>query len=124
MDWIAVAIAEYGRSVGLPDLALDADYRLSLALDDSDALTIVYLADMPSKDILVACARPLAWNQPEQLRRALRLVDFRIPTDWPVQVALDGNRLIFNLRIPERSFVHNVLQQAVGQLRLLQDKVR
>lgn len=123
MDWISQAISEYGQAIGLPDLALDEQHNLNLALENDEVLGIRHLADPTAGEVLVSCARPLGWNRPDLLRRALRLVDFRNLSHWPVQVALDQQRLLFNLRVPERSFVHNVLEQAVAQLRQMHDKL-
>lgn len=121
MDWIRQAIGEFGNDIGMPELSLDAQSTLRLAIGENEILGIRYLPSSASGEVLVSCARPLAWNRPDLLRRALRLVDFRLASDWPVQVALEEQQLLFNLRIPERSFVHNVLQQAVTQLREMHD---
>ncbi|MDB5840272.1 MAG: hypothetical protein JWQ23_2224 [Herminiimonas sp.] len=116
MNWIQQTIAEFGQSLGIPGLALDPDNRLDLAIESGESISIRYLPDLPLKEVLVSRSKPLAYNRPGQLRRALRLVDFRLPTGWPVQAALSEDALIFNMRIPERSFVLNTLEQAIAQL--------
>jgi hypothetical protein len=127
MDWIEDTLNEYGHSLGLRDLRLDANGHLELPLRGDDLLCIDHVpldihANRPPH-IRLACYRQLAWNRPNQLRSALRCVDFRLAGDWPAQVSIDRDRLVFNLRIPERAFVQNVLQEAVRQLQQMHDDV-
>jgi type III secretion system chaperone SycN len=116
MNWIQQTVAEFGQTLGIPALALDPDNWLDLALESGELISIQYLAELAVKEVLVSRSKPLTYNRPDQLRRALRLVDFRLPSAWPVQAALSDDALIFNMRIPERSFVLTALEQAIAQL--------
>lgn len=120
MSWVDEAIAAFGQSLGMDGLALDQDLRLDLALESGEVLRILWL---PQTEVLVACAKPLGLHPGAALRRALQLMDYRQPSPWPLQAALEADSLVFQLRIPERAFTVSELDGAVAQLVQLQHTV-
>ena len=61
-------------------------------------------------------SKPLRFNARQKIRRALRLTDFRHPSSWPTQVAVRDEHLILAMRIPERSFTPDAVEQAISEL--------
>lgn len=122
MSWVEEAIAAYGRSLGMEELALDQDLRLELALDSGETIRVESLPGR--EEVLVGCARSLPSAAGAALRRALQLSDFRQNTPWPLQAALEGDGLVLQLRIAERSFTVNELDNAIAHLLDLQQVVR
>jgi type III secretion system chaperone SycN len=123
MDWVAQTITAFGHGIGLPDLALGPDNRLSLEMQSGGALEIIYVPEVPAGQVVVVRGRPLDRDASRVAAQALRMADFRQAADWPVQAGLRDNHLLLAMRIPERAFVLNVLQQALAELQKLHGRI-
>jgi len=136
MSWIEQAIADFGQTLGIPRLTLDAHGRLELDLGAGKILHIRFnpqaqAADAPHyssaaaapPELWIAVARPMQSPTPAHsaaaLRSALRLTDFRQAPPWPLQAALQGESLLLAMRIPERECTVSAIDQAREQLELL-----
>lgn len=123
MNWVTQAISDFGRSIGLPNLALDDDHRLQLLVEDDGILMIQHIPEIALPEVVVSRIEPLRFSAPSNLRQALRCADFRIPNTWPVQVGATDNQLLIAIRIPERAFVMNALEQALTHLDAIHNKI-
>ncbi|MDB5853460.1 MAG: hypothetical protein JWR22_1501 [Herminiimonas sp.] len=77
MDWVAQTITAFGQDIGVPDLALGPDNRLSLEMQSGGALDIIYLPEVPSGQVLLVRGRPLDRDASRVAAKALRIADFR-----------------------------------------------
>ncbi|MDB5823486.1 MAG: hypothetical protein JWR21_2190 [Herminiimonas sp.] len=123
MDWVAQTITAFGQDIGVPDLALGPDNRLSLEMQSGGALDIIYLPEVPSGQVLLVRGRPLDRDASRVAAKALRIADFRQTPEWQVQAGLRDNHLLLSTRIPERAFVLNTLQQALAELQKLHGRI-
>lgn len=116
MDWIHDAISEFGRSIGLPRLALSSGGRLKLGLGGGGQVGMVHLGDVETPVLVVYRSCPVAYQARAQLRHALQLTDFRRGPPWPLQAAVSNGELFLALRVPERRVTSAALEQAMGAL--------
>lgn len=124
MNWVSQAISDFGRSIGIPLLELDEYDQLRLALDEDCQLLIHYMPDIALPEVVVSRTEPLRFSPPLTLRQALRCADYRLPNPWPLQVGATERDLMIAMRIPERAFVINVLEQALTHLEGMHQKIR
>lgn len=123
MSWIADAIAEFGQSIGIPELALSAGGRLRMSQESGGYVGMVHLAELRSPVLMVCRSSALAYQAATQLAHALQLTDFRRGRPWPLQVAVSGGQLYLALRLPERSVTRAALDQAVIELAQLHAEI-
>lgn len=119
MSWIDDTIDTFGRSMGVPHLRLDQQGELHLALPGGALLGVLNLGDAQPPEMLVYRSEPLHHAPGRKLRRALRLADFRQPRTWPLQVGVQDDALHLALRIAQRRFTLDTLEQALSELRQL-----
>jgi hypothetical protein len=77
MDWVAQTITAFGQGIGLPDLALGTDHRLSLEMQSGGTLEIIYVPEVPAGQVVVIRSRPLDRDASRVAASALRVADFR-----------------------------------------------
>ncbi len=116
MNWIDQTVAEFGESIGIPALALDAQNQVCMELQSGGEIRIDYLSEPPFSEIVVSRSQPLEPEYSTQLREALRLTDFRCSDRWAVNATVYNDQLVLGMRIPEREFELNVLEDALSQL--------
>ncbi len=116
MDWIAEIVSDFGRRIGLPDLALDGNGRLRMALEDGRGVGLLHLTSSGNPEIVVYRSCPLAYLNAPSFRSALRLADFRQPNAWPIQAGMSQRDLMLAMRIPERAFSTSSLEHALSRL--------
>ena len=114
MTWIAQVIADFGASIGLPSLSLDADGHLELAWGSEATIAIMHCPE--ELGILVSVAQAQKPEGGRQLRQALRLADRRYAGEWTAYAYLLDDRLALGVRIPERSLTLPALEQALSAL--------
>jgi len=134
MSWIEQAIADFGQTLGIPRLTLDAHGRLELDLDAGKTLHIHFNPQADEQahypggqaappELWIAVAQPMQVPTPAHnatvLRSVLRLTDFRQAPPWPLQAALQGESLLLAMRIPERECTVSAINQAREHLDLL-----
>ena len=123
MNWIEQTITEFGNSIGMPALAFDATLSLRLKMQDERCIFISHLPLLAIPEVLVGRSTAMRYRSPENLRSALRLVDFRNPASWTLQAAASDQEFILLMRIPERAFVLSVLEKALVSLSELEKKI-
>lgn len=124
MNWINDTIRDFGISIGIPDLALDNRGKLDLDLPNNARLRISSLTDLPLPEVLVSRSESIFYPSNEILVELLKLNDFRNAAEWPIQTGISEQELWISMRIPERSFVVNVLEQALSNLKEIHDSLR
>lgn len=112
MTWVNDTIRDFGISIGLPDLTLNERGILDLDLPNEARLRIAHLANLPVPEIVLSRSETLFYPNSELLTKLLKLNDFRNSSEWPIQAAINDHELWILVRIPERSFVINVMEQA------------
>ncbi len=123
MAWIEQSISEFGRSIGIASLALDADGGLRLGTESGGAIEVHHQRDFQPPVVLVMVSEPVGFNRGNRLRAALRLADFRRRPIVPVVVALDADQLVLATRMDERAFSHPALESALDQLDRLHQQI-
>jgi type III secretion system chaperone SycN len=116
MNWVDQTIAAFGQTIGIPGLSLSPNGSVDLVLEHGGSLSLRHLGDSVPAEVVVQRSKPLEFAPERQIRRALRLSDFRHPSSWPTQVAVDDDLLILAMRMPERSFSLDSLEQAISEL--------
>jgi type III secretion system chaperone SycN len=123
VSWVDDTVAAFGRTIGIPDLALDERKRVDLALQDGCLIGIRHLVDRSEPELLLCRSRAVGSGASAAVRAALRLSNFRRPHSWPTQTALADGQLMLAMRIPERGFTLDALEQALGELDRLHSEV-
>ena len=124
MNWVNQAITDFGRSIGIPTLKLDQKSRLVLTLPEDRRIQIQHLPELALPEVVVSRSEPLHFAEPEILRLAMRSADFRYPSLWPIQAGATESELLLAMRIPQRAFVMNVLEQALENLKALHERIK
>jgi hypothetical protein len=117
MTWVNDTIRDFGISIGLPDLMLNERGILDLDLPNEARLRIAYLAHLPVPEVVLSRSETMFYPTPALLTELLKLNDFRNSSEWPIQTAITDHELCISVRIPERSFVLNVMEQAFSSLK-------
>ncbi len=116
MNWVEQTVAAFGQTIGIPGLSLSANGSVDLVLEHGGTLSLRHLGDNTPAEVVVQRSKPLGFAPERQIRRALRLSDFRHPSSWPTQVAIDNDLLILAMRMPERVFSLDSLEQVISEL--------
>ncbi len=124
MNWVEQTISEFGNSIGLPSLTLDYTGKVRFSLQQGGSIAIQHLPDLALPEVVVTRSEPISYATPQLFRQALRIADFRNPSSWPLQAGCNQRELFLAMRIPERAFVMNVLEQALAQLTTLQNRIK
>jgi type III secretion system chaperone SycN len=124
MDWIQAAIAEFGQSMGMPELELDEQGQLVLDLEDGSELLLQDLQAQGGHDFIVSLACPCSGDTASALRQALRSADHRRSPQWPVQVALHEQDLLITIRIARNALMSSSLEEAIDGATALQREAR
>lgn len=112
-------IAEFGRRMGLPSLALERDKPVQLHMEGMGSLFIEEAAD----SILLYLAREFPSHDRDAPRRALALCRSGLARPFPVHAGLHkNNTLIFLTRFTPETFSLQGLEQAVPLLARLLDE--
>ena len=117
MTWVNDTIRDFGISIGLPDLMLNDRGILDLELPNEARIRIAHLAHLPVPEVVLSRSETLFYPTSALLTKLLKLNDFRNSSDWPIQTAISDHELCISVRIPERAFVMNVMEQAFISLK-------
>lgn len=113
MNWVEQVISEFGRNIGIPSLALDSRQRLSLGLSSGRTLTLAYLPDLPIPEVIVSMSSPSNYSPTRVLIDMLQRPHFESTPGWTLQTGITEDSLFFTLRIPERAFRLNTLENSI-----------
>ena len=116
MNWVEQTVAAFGQTIGIPGLSLSASGSVDLVLEHGGMLSLRHLGEKAPAEVVVQRSKPLGFAPERQIRRALRLSDFRHPSSWHTQVAIDNDLLILAMRMPERTFSLDSLEQTISEL--------
>ena len=120
MQWIHATIQDFGRSMGIDDLRINAGETLSMRIEGRGDLFL----ELSGQDVLVYLARPRSGLGHQGLARALELCHDRENTPHPVHAALHGDTtLVFLTRIPGSDFTLPTLVSCLSSLTRLHDSV-
>jgi hypothetical protein len=117
MTWVNDTIRDFGISIGLPELTLNERGILDLDLPNEARLRIAHLAHLPVPEVVLSRSETLFYPNSDLLTKLLKLNDFRNSSEWPIQTAISDHELCISVRIPERAFVINVMEQAFHSLK-------
>lgn len=114
---IAPAIRAFGEQIGLPDLELNADGLVSLALSDEDSMHFEQVQD----DLLVYRLLNKAHISTPILLRALQACNQQQPkTSWMPHIGLIGQdgqaQLVLLCRLHANLVSEQAIEQAVDEL--------
>ncbi len=124
MTWVNDTIRDFGISIGLPELMLNERGILDLDLPNEARLKIAHLAHLPVPEVVLSRSETMFYPTAELLTELLKLNDFRHSSEWPIQTAINNHELCISVRIPERSFVVNVMEQAFSSLQNIHVNIR
>ncbi len=117
MTWVNDTIRDFGISIGLPDLMVNEHGILDLDLPNEARLRIAHLAHLAVPEVVLSRSETMFYPAPARLTELLKLNDFRNSSEWPIQTAINDHELCISVRIPERAFVINVMEQAFLSLK-------
>ena len=124
MTWVNDTIRDFGISIGLPELMLNERGILDLDLPNEARLRIAQLALLPVPEVVLSRSETMFYPTQELLTKLLKLNDFRNSSEWPIQTAINDHELCISVRIPERSFVENAMEQAIFSLQNMHINIR
>ncbi|WP_194792869.1 hypothetical protein [Caenimonas koreensis] len=116
MDWVTHAVAAFGQSIGIADLALDSDGYALFTLEDNSLLCLHDLVTAGGDEVLITLSRPLPAPQAAAARRALLAADFRKCPLGQIQLATRGADLAVTLRMPRHSVMLSALEDGIDAL--------
>jgi hypothetical protein len=124
MTWVNDTIRDFGVSISLPELMLNERGILDLDLPNEARLRIAHLAHLPVPEIVLSRSETMFYPTPALMTELLKLNDFRNSSEWPIQTAINDHELCISVRIPERSFVVNAMEQAFSSLQNIHVNIR
>jgi hypothetical protein len=123
MNWVEQVVAEFGRRIGIPQLAFDHDGALRLDTGDLSSISLFYKPSEAASDVIIYRTTPANYLTAQQYRHALKLAHYRFARRWPLQIAYDQRELIVAFRIPERSFMLSDMEKALDDLGEISNQV-
>ena len=124
MTWVNDTIREFGNSIGLPEIMLNERGILDLELPNEARLRIAHLAHLPVPEVVLSRSETMFYPTSALLIELLKINDFRNSSEWPIQTAINDHELCISVRIPERSFVVNTMEQAFSSLQNIHVNIR
>lgn len=113
MSWVDDVLREFGRSMGLPNLAFGQRGAVRLSVERLGQLGLERRPD----EVLLFLLRPIPVGDARPLRKALAVCHYREGHPFAVQAGLRGDdRLVFVVRIPEREFTVQAIEQGIELL--------
>ncbi|MDY0273954.1 MAG: type III secretion chaperone SycN [Desulfomicrobium sp.] len=114
-------IAEFGRRMGLPQLALPES---GVAALDVDKLGRLYLErGQDTQELLVYLAFPVPAHDSMVLRRALELCSYAHAHPWPLSAGVHAGQLVLLVRLHEREVTAASLENAIHFLSQVLERV-
>jgi type III secretion system chaperone SycN len=121
MTWMDDTISEFGRSMGLTNLAFDQEGLICL---DFESLGTLFL-EKADEYMLIYLAREVPPHETGILGRALALCHFRHNLPFAVNTAFGADdRLFFLVRLVENDVSLPILEKSIDLLSQLHSRVR
>ena len=115
MNLIAETVAEFGRSIGLPDLRLRANGGVVLALQSIGTLAID-VGGPTQESVIVSLSRPFEASAAPDSRRLLTLAHYRSRSPLPVQVGIARDHLVLAVVLPQEEFTLAKITEVIRML--------
>ncbi len=116
MSAIDDTIREFGRSIGIEDLALRDDGALVLDMQQLGTLAIEWIGER-REEVSLSLSRRITPPDEAACGRLLEICHYREPSAWPVRAGLSGaGELIFAIRMETSDFTLSALHQALDRL--------
>lgn len=116
MTLIDETIAEFGRSIGMEDLALREDGSLVLDMQQLGSLAIELIGER-REDLSLSLSRRIQPPDENACVRILELCHYRSPAAWPVRAGFNGaGDLLFAVKMGTFDFTLTNLHQALDWL--------
>lgn len=112
-------IAEFGRRMGMPDLAFPSSGIIALDVEGLGRLHLEYRPD--ENEVLVYVTCPLPAHDKEAPRRVLELCDYRKGLPLVVTGGVHNDNLMLLVRLPEREVTAGLLE---SDIRILSELIR
>lgn len=120
MSWVDDVLHEFGRTLGMRRLAFNARGVARMTMERMGSLGIERLPG----ELLVYMVRRVPASEGRILRRALTLCHYNEGHPFVLQAGLKGDEhLVFLVRIPEREFSVQTVEQSIELLDRLHGSV-
>ena len=120
MTWVDDAINNYGQNLGFEKLTFDERGVINLSFETMGRLGI----ERQEEYILLYLTRVMSYPNADTYRTALQLCHYQENPFYVVQPALDADGgIMFSLRIPIHDFQLPELEQAIGYLDELHNRL-
>lgn len=120
MSWVHDTLSEYGRQNGLGDLGFGSHGVAQLVFQSGVVLAVEPVSRGEIEEVLVYVSRPLGFDGPRLLRRALIKAHFKEAGALDIQVSSRGLgselALLTLVRMPARNFTLQALDHAFDYL--------
>ena len=123
MNWFESTLNEFAKNIGLDELLPDEEGSVYLEMDNDSSVLIQKIENLPIPEVLVARIEPIRFSSPTTFRKLLQLPHYLNPNSWQLQTAMSDKNIQIGVRIPLRSFVIQVLEQSLEQLRESHQKI-
>jgi type III secretion system chaperone SycN len=124
VDPIAHTLADFGQTIGVPQLQLGPHNTVQLDFDSGETFTIEPCGD----EVLLHVAAPLAYATGDTLLAALKRIDALDASGFALQLGYrkteHGDLMIVATRVPVRDFTPSRLEAALQYLRQWAESVR
>ncbi len=120
MSWLDDAVAEFGKRVSLPGVALPEEGAVAFDFASGGSLQLERSGD----DLLVSLQRSYPFAPRQQLQRALGLCHWRHNRGFDPQVGLRGDDVVFVIRLQGRQVTPVALEQAIELLREMHQQLQ
>lgn len=120
MDWLDNTLTEFGQQLGLPDLRLNTQGAVRLALESGKQLSLEPLLQNGHQEVLVTLGLPVGHAAAAHAQAALQMAHAESFPPLDIQLALSGQGadtlLIATTRLPARAFTVPALSGTVHTL--------
>lgn len=116
MSAVNQILIEFGESIGISNLTLDARSKVRLVLDNEIIISISHLTEFPIPEITVVKFKPISFGYLDIFTQALRKSNFDMSPNFTMQYGINEGKIATAIRIPERFFSLNNLERALDTL--------
>ena len=116
MAWVETVIADFGKSIGLPNLRLGINNKVTLRIGARFHITISHHDKFPIPEILISNKIPASHIPYEQARYLLEISQYELAPQRVLQCSMNENYVIISTRIFERALSLNILESAIDNI--------